>query len=104
MSTDEPVQSVQGWLRTKRRRNGPNIRDVYPHRHAKNTVCLAGWRWARAAQVSQIATDRLALSSARLAAVDAEIEAMVEKIVRRELLLAGIKAKAPASKKKPRKN
>ena len=63
MTTDEPQTRLATWIRERRRRKGPNVRQVYTR---KNVVDLAGWRWARAAQQAEIASDKYRLARAQL--------------------------------------
>lgn len=62
MQFDTPRTRLPIWLRERRRRNAPGIRQVYTSR---NVVNLAHWRWAKAAQRAEMARDRLRLATAQ---------------------------------------
>ncbi|MGD9806304.1 MAG: hypothetical protein AB7O71_10770 [Hyphomicrobiaceae bacterium] len=73
------------WLREKRRRNAPGIRQVYT---GKNVISLSGWHYAKAVQEVEIARDRLRLARANLAAAEeASIDLLRDEI---DLIVAAV--------------
>lgn len=62
------MTTVHTWLRERRRRDGPDVKAVYPSR---NVVSLSGWRWAKAAKDSERAENELKLARVNYRAAEA---------------------------------
>lgn len=85
MPIEQPNTRLAVWLREKRRRNAPGIRQVYTR---KNVISFSDWQYAKAVQRLEIALDRVKLSRAKLASAEQELLACLREEI--DLIAAAV--------------